>query len=110
MVRRTAKEKSANKKIAIVRITRLFRLAEYYAMCGRMNLADRYVALARKISMRYLVSIPAEFKRCYCTHCYRYLLPGVTGRVRVHRGRLIISCLRCHGRTRMPLRRRSMVS
>ena len=98
--------KKVYKKIAISRIQQLFRLAEQRALCGQMNLADRYVFLARKISMRYLVPIPREFKRCFCKHCYRYLLPGVSGRMRIHRGRIVVYCFNCKKYTRMPLKNR----
>jgi len=92
------------KRIALRRMQRLFRLAEEYALCGRMKLADRYVFLARKISMRYLVPIPQEFKRCFCKHCYRYLLPGVSGRVRIQGGKIVVYCLNCNRFTRMPVK------
>jgi len=106
MGRRTAREKNLHKKIALHRMNVLFQLAESSALQGQMYLADRYVELARRIAMRYLVSIPPRFKRCYCKHCYRYLLPGVNSRIRIHRGTLIISCLQCHQQTRMPLHHR----
>ena len=109
MSRRKPRDKQLQKNIARVRIKRLFLLAEDCALQGRMSLADRYVFLARKISMRYLVSIPPEFKRCFCKHCYRYLLPDVTGRVRIHRGRIIRYCFSCGKYMRMPVDRR-MVS
>jgi len=110
MSRRTGKEKNIQKKIAVHRIDVLFQHAEISAVQGRFSLADRYVELARRIAMRYLVSIPPEFKRRYCKHCYGYLLPGVNSRVRIHRGKLIVSCLRCHRHTRMPLHHRSVFS
>jgi ribonuclease P protein subunit RPR2 len=106
MSRRNKKDKRVNKKIALYRLSQLFHLAETAALQGRLNLADRYVEIARRLSMRYLVPIPAEFKRCYCKHCYRFLLPGVSGRVRIHRGRLIMSCFGCDHHTRMPLKYR----
>ena len=104
MSRRNTRDKNIHKRIALSRIQRLFRLAEEYALRGRMNLADRYVFLARKIAMRYLVSIPSEFKRCFCKHCYRYLLPGVSGRIRINKGRIVVYCFNCNRYTRMPLK------
>lgn len=106
MPRRNARDKKIHKKIALSRIQKLFQLAEKYALLGRMNLADRYVFLARKISMRYLVPIPKEFKRCFCKHCYRYLLPGVSGRVRLQKGKLVFYCFQCKKYYRIPLKNR----
>ena len=94
------------KVIASQRIAYLFRLAESYALEGKFVLANRYVELARKISMKYLVSIPPEFKRRFCTHCYQYLLPPVTCRVRIHRGMIITYCLSCKKYGRIPLHHR----
>ena len=104
MAKKKTKNKKVYKKIALSRIQRLFKLAEQRALCGQMNLANRYVFLARKISMRYLVPIPKEFKRCFCKHCYCYLLPGVSGRMRIHRGKIVVFCFHCKKYTRMPLK------
>jgi ribonuclease P protein subunit RPR2 len=104
MSKKKLKDKKIQKTIAISRINKLFLLAERYALSGRLNLANRYVELARKISMRYLVPMPKEFKRRFCKHCYKYLLPHVTCRVRIHRGRLVIYCHNCKRYTRIPLK------
>jgi ribonuclease P protein subunit RPR2 len=103
MRRRTGKDKTIQRKIAARRIAILFQLAQDCAVSGRFSLADRYVELARNISMRYLVPIPVEFKRWYCKQCYGFLLPGVNSRVRISRGKVIYTCLRCQRQTRMPL-------
>lgn len=94
------------KTIASQRITYLFTLAESYARQGKLALANRYVELARKISMKYLVPIPGEFKRRFCTHCYHYLLPPMTCRVRIHRGMIITYCHSCKKYSRIPLHHR----
>jgi len=104
MSNKRSKNKKIQKSIAKKRIIKLFQLAEEYSLDGRINLADRYVDLARKISMRYLVPIPKELKRSYCKHCYCYLLPFETCRIRVHRGRIIIYCKKCKKFTRIPLK------
>jgi ribonuclease P protein subunit RPR2 len=101
--RNTKKDKKNQKIIAKSRINQLFELAEQNAKTNKMNLANRYVELARKISMRHLVSIPNEYKRSFCKHCYNYLLPNVTSRVRINRGKLIIFCFKCNKYTRIPL-------
>jgi len=102
MPKRKLKDKKIQKTIARNRINQLFLLAEKYALSGRLNLANRYVDLARKISMRYLVPMPKEFKRRFCKHCYQYLLPHVTCRIRIHRGKLVIYCHNCKKYTRIP--------
>lgn len=102
MARRTRKDKKNQKKIARNRIDKLFSLAEMEAKKGRLKLADRYVELARKISMRYLVNIPREFKRKFCKNCYSYLVPSKTCRVRIKNGRLVIYCYNCKRYTRIP--------
>ena len=97
--------KNKQKKIARDRITQLFLLAEKTALSHRLDLATRYVTLARKLSMRYLVSIPPEFKKRFCKYCYSYLQPGVNSRYRVGRKRLIIYCGECGRCTRIPFHR-----
>lgn len=105
MAKRRSKDKAFQKQIALNRINQLFSLAEEYALAGKMSFANRYVQLARRISMRYLVPIPKEWKRCFCKHCYRYLLSGVSGRVRINKGKLVMYCSHCKRYTRMPLHR-----
>ena len=98
------KDKKAQKIIAKNRIKRLFELAEKNALFDRLDLSNRYVHIARKISMRYLVPIEKEFKRCFCKHCYSYLLPDMNCRIRFHRNKLIIFCKNCEKFTRIPLK------
>jgi ribonuclease P protein subunit RPR2 len=107
MSQKHAAQKKIYKKIASHRIRYLFFLAEKCALEGKLNLSDRYVALARKISMKYLVPIPTEYIRRFCKHCYCYLLPPLTCRVRIHRGMIIIYCSKCKKYSRIPLRERS---
>ena len=104
MAKRNKKNKTLQKTIAKDRIDKLFSLAEQYALSGKIHLSHRYVELARKISMRYLVPMPKECKRRFCKHCYHYLLPYVNSRVRIHRNKLIIYCHDCNKYTRIPLK------
>ena len=107
MNRRYGEKKKLQKNIAQHRIQYLFSLAEKYALQGKLILSDRYVALARKISMKYLVPIPLEYKRRFCKHCYCYMLPPLTCRVRVHHATIIIYCSKCKKYSRIPLYNRS---
>lgn len=104
MSKRTKKDKIKNKKIAINRINKLFDIAEKSAFEGKISLANRYVNIARKISMKYLVPIPKEYKRCFCKHCYSFMLPNVTSRARINKGKIVFYCFKCKKYTRIPLK------
>ncbi len=104
MRRKTHKNKKIQKEIAKKRIKKLFELAYNKAMEHDFRLADRYVVLARKISMKYLVKIPVKYKRRFCKHCYSYILPDKTGRTRIRNGRIIIYCNNCKKYTRIPFK------
>ena len=104
MSNKKTRNKKEQKNIAKKRIIRLFELAEQNALDNKLDLADRYVQIARKISMRCLAPIPSEFKRRFCKHCYSYLLPSVNSRYRVHDKRLVIFCSNCKKYTRIPIK------
>jgi ribonuclease P protein subunit RPR2 len=89
--------------IAKERIELLMEQAGTAALEGRMDLADRYVELARRVGMRYNVRFPTAHKRRFCRGCYGYLQPGVTSRTRMNRGRAVTTCLRCGHVLRVPL-------
>jgi ribonuclease P protein subunit RPR2 len=99
--KKTFKKKN-QKQIAIKRIHRLFKLAYNKAKEKNFELANRYVNIARKISMKYLTPIPLEFKRSFCKHCYSYLLPNINSRTRINKGKIIIFCKNCQKYTRIP--------
>ena len=107
MSKRNLKDKKLQKDIAKKSINKLFYLAEQKALSDDLDLANRYVEIARKISMRYQLKMSAEFKRRFCKHCYQYLLPGSNCRIRLHRSRLIIFCNNCKKYTRIPLKNSS---
>lgn len=93
------------KRIARKRINRLFEMAEKMALEGRIELANRYVEIARKIGMKYLVRIPRQYKRRFCKECHSYLLPGENCTVRIKRKMVIISCRNCGNVMRIPFAR-----
>jgi ribonuclease P protein subunit RPR2 len=97
------RDKKVQSQIALKRIKKLFLMAEKKALEGNITIANRYVAIARKLSMKYLTPIPKEFKHRFCKHCYFYLLPYINSRFRVHRGKLVIYCNNCKKYTRIPL-------
>lgn len=83
--------------LARQRIERLFAFANQ-AVKSDPGLANRYVELALRISMRTRVRIPRELKRSVCRECKAYLYPGITSRVRVRARRsphVSVTCLNC---------------
>lgn len=96
--------KSQQKNIAKNRIKKIFKMAEKAAHSDRLYLANRYVQIARKISMRYVIPIPKEYKRRFCKHCYHYLIPSVTCRIRIHRKKIITYCDFCKKISRFPIK------
>lgn len=93
------------KKIAKERITTLFDEAKKASLREEMKDSDRYVELARKIGMRYNVSIPSEFRRRFCKDCYSYMLPGKTCRVRVRDKMVVSLCENCGHVNRLSYRK-----
>jgi ribonuclease P protein subunit RPR2 len=92
---------SSERRIALERISILFRLASEHAK-KNPELSNRYVNLARKISMRLRVSIPTELRRRFCKHCHHYLLQGKNCRVRLSGGHVTYYCLDCRKFMRFP--------
>ncbi|HVP97232.1 ribonuclease P [Methanoregula sp.] len=93
------KRPSSVKPLARERIAVLFSEAEK-VFCEDPAYSDRYVELARKISMKERVRIDREYRRQFCHHCSRYLMPGANMRVRVHPGWVSVTCLSCKKTTR----------
>jgi len=89
------------KNIALERINTLFKEAQKAAKTDS-KLANRYVHLARKISMKSKKRIPAELKRRFCKHCYAYFIPGKNYRIRTQRGKVVYYCLECKKFMRFP--------
>lgn len=94
-----------SKKIAKERISVLFcRAAEFFPFDP--DTSDRCVALARKISMRHRVRIDRPQKRQFCRHCYRFLVPGENVRIRITRGKVVMTCLSCGRQMRIMVKKR----
>ncbi len=110
--RRRASARRKVKRVALERIRILFERAREVFDC-EPELAQRYVGLARRIGMRYKVRVPSEFRLMVCRHCKGFILPGKNSVVRIRQERephIVVTCLRCGGRMRMPLRRRALHS
>jgi ribonuclease P protein subunit RPR2 len=98
MIRR---EKKLEKQIAMERIKILLGRAQKIR-AEDYRLARRYVELARNISSKYRVRIPKEL-RIFCKKClYPYCIDKV--RVRVKKSRVIVTCLNCGWKRRIPIR------
>ncbi|MBW2988298.1 ribonuclease P [Candidatus Woesearchaeota archaeon] len=67
------------------------------------QLANRYIALARRLAMRVNLRLPSHLKRRYCKFCYSYLKPGINLTVRLNNGKLVYYCHECKHHFRMPL-------
>lgn len=92
--------------IAKERMDLLVEQADQAALSGQMELADRYIDMARRVGMRYNVRFRSDQRVKFCKACYRYLLPGSTSRTRLNRGRKVTTCLRCGHVMRRPLQER----
>lgn len=104
--KRRSTRRKENRKIALERISLLFRIARK-TFASEPDLAQSYVNTARKIGMRYKVRIPKEFRRSICKHCKRFIVPGNNCKFRIKQRRephLVITCLCCGGYTRIPLK------
>ena len=88
-------------KIAKERIDILFENAKK-EFSKDPELSNRYVALARKIAMKYRTRIPRELKRRFCKHCYVYLVPSKNCRIRTREGKVVYYCLNCKKYMRFP--------
>jgi len=100
-----SKKSEAQARIAKERIDTLFAEAKN-AFREDPSLSHRYVQLARKIAMKYKLKIPSKYRRQYCKHCYRYLMPGENSRVRTREGKLVVYCLECKKYSRYVIKRK----
>ena len=101
MKRKYSKKPAKQKEIALDRIKTLFKEAKA-VFKKDSRLANRYVKLARELSMKYKVSIPSNLKRQFCKHCYHYLMPSVNLRVRTREGKVVYYCMDCKKYMRFP--------
>lgn len=99
---------ATNKKIALERIHRLFQLAKD-VISENEELAQRYVAIARRVSMASRVRIPREYRRQVCRGCKKFILPGVNCHVRIQQRRephVVVTCGYCGEHMRFPIKNR----
>ncbi len=96
------RRKGLERRIAAERMDILFRLAHAEATAGNQGRADRYVALGRRIGMRYNVPLARAHRRRICPRCHAFLIPSRNATVRARRGRVVVHCHRCGAVTRIP--------
>ena len=112
VIKRPYKKKPLEqRRIALERIKRLFELGDWIIQEYKnedidfgKKLANRYVELARKISMKYKVRIPRELKRRFCKKCHSFLVPGINLKVRIDSKQksVVYECLECGFKMRYP--------
>ena len=76
--------KNSKKEIATQRILILFDNAVSNAR-NNPRLAERQAQIARKISMRFKIKMPWQIRSSFCKKCKKFIVPGVTSKVRVGR-------------------------
>jgi len=89
--------KKSQKDLAIQRIEILLKNALETAKLDA-DLAQKQAMLAKKISTKFRVRLPYEIRQLYCKKCKRFIVPGVTARVRIGRANVKavrITCLKC---------------
>jgi ribonuclease P protein subunit RPR2 len=91
-----------NKSIALERIDILMKKAEEISPRNK-DKANRYTTLAKKIAMRNTIPFPASWKHKVCKKCYSYLIQGENCKTRIHKGRVINTCLDCGNIVRFPI-------
>ena len=101
MKRKHQKKPFEERVIAMERINILFNEAKL-AFNKDPKLSNRYVELARKISMKSKVKIPKELKRRFCKYCRSYLVPSRNCKVRLQKSRVICTCNNCGRCMRFP--------
>lgn len=82
-------------KIAKERINILFKEADKAAKNKKIEMANRYINIARKIGMRYNVRISTELRRKFCRKCKKFLYPNLSSNEKEEKGFLIIVCKNC---------------
>ena len=105
MRKKRYKKPASHQRIALERIKELFGHASAVFKSDK-SLADRYVFLARKLSMKYKVKLSSKFKKQHCKHCRSFLVPGENCRVRVSNGKLVYYCFKCRKFMRFPYKKR----
>ncbi len=63
--------------------------------------AEKQAILARRVALKFKLRQPYELKLLFCKRCKAYSPPIYGKTVRVRRGRIIYTCLRCGKKYRL---------
>lgn len=88
------RNKGEERQVVRRRIAVLLGRARAESLGPDAGLADRYGALSIALAKRYQSPLEPDQKAQVCRKCHTYRRPG-TSRVRVHRHRIVTTCLRC---------------
>lgn len=88
------KQKEARQNIARERIAELFHQAEENFE-KKPELSNRYMKMAKKLSLKLKVPFSKEQKLRFCKKCSSFLVPGNNCRIRANKGRIIVLCTNC---------------
>ena len=96
-------KKEIVKRIARNRIIILLKNVERIFLENN-KLGQRYIEIIRKLSRKYRVKIPYEYKMRICNHCKSFLWPGVNCRVRIRKDnknlKITTTCFECNRQMR----------
>ena len=83
------------------------RIKKLLGMAKKSKKQQRYISLAKKISMRYNIRLKKNIKRKICKKCNIYLVPGKTCSVRLDSKNktIIIKCKKCNTLYRYPYKK-----
>lgn len=96
------RNKGEEKQTARQRIDDLLAQARREALGPDDDLADRAASVALAVARRYQAPLRPSQKVQVCRACATYRR-AATSRVRVHRGRIVTTCLACRTVRRRPL-------
>jgi len=77
-----ARPTSSGNTLVLERIGQLFEQASQ-SFTLHPERSNRYVHMARRLSMKHRTPLPKSLKRRFCHHCYRYLQSGKNCTVRI---------------------------
>jgi ribonuclease P protein subunit RPR2 len=61
-----------------------------------MKKAERIARKARRLSLKFNVRLPYDYRILFCHGCKEFIVPGITSRVRLHpRQKVTHVCLKC---------------
>jgi len=61
------------------------------------ELAEKLAKLARRIRLKARIKQPYELKILFCKKCKSFAPPPIYSKIRIRKGWLIITCLKCGG-------------